>query len=110
MRLPKELGLPRHYVGKLVRCLYGTRDAGSIWEECYTQCLVNLGFQQGKSSPCSFWHPQWRVSVVVHGDDFTALGTDEALERYEQGLAAQFECKAKGRLGSEPKDLKEMRY
>ena len=31
MSLPKELGLPSHLVGKQVRCVYGTRDAGAIW-------------------------------------------------------------------------------
>ena len=75
-------------LGKLTRCLYGTRDAGAIWEECYTSCLIDMGFVQGKASPCSFWHSGWKVSVVVHGDDFTALGTDESLEKYEKGLAA----------------------
>ena len=109
VKLPKELGLPRNIVGKLRRCLYGTRDAGAIWEECYANCLTGIGFIQGKASPCSFYHPKWKVSVVVHGDDFTALGTDASLELYEKGLASSFECKYKGRLGAEDKDLKEMR-
>ena len=32
VRLPPELGLPKGVLGKLKRCLYGTRDAGHIWE------------------------------------------------------------------------------
>ena len=32
VRLPHELGVSKQYVGKLVRCMYGTRDAGAIWE------------------------------------------------------------------------------
>jgi len=47
--------------------------------------------------------------VVVHGDDFTALGTDEALDKYEAGLRKSFECKVRGRLGAEAKDDKEIR-
>ena len=35
VRAPKELGLPPGTVGKLVRCAYGTRDAGALWEEHY---------------------------------------------------------------------------
>ena len=31
MSLPKELGLPGHWVAKQVRCVYGTRDAGALW-------------------------------------------------------------------------------
>ena len=30
MTLPRELGLPGHWVGKQIRCVYGTRDAGAI--------------------------------------------------------------------------------
>ena len=109
IKFPPELGMPKDMVGKLVRCMYGTRDAGSIWEGCYTKCLVDLGFEQGVASPCCFWHPQWQVSVVVHGDDFTALGTPEGLNQYEAGMCQAFECKLKGRLGRGENDLKEMR-
>ena len=109
IRLPPELGLPRETLGKLARCMYGTRDAGAIWEQCFADCLVQLGFQQGAASPCCFHHPAWEVSVVVHGDDFTALGTDESLDKYEKGLEASFECKLRGRLGLDKDDLKEIR-
>ena len=109
IRFPPELGMPKSMVGKLVRCMYGTRDAGAIWENCYTKCLVDLGFEQGVASPCCFWHPEWKVSVVVHGDDFTALGTPQSLDLYEAGMCKAFECKLKGRLGRRDSDLKEMR-
>lgn len=109
VRFPPELGLPKNMVGRLVRCMYGTRDAGSIWETCYTDCLIDLGFVQGVTSPCCFTHPEWGVSVVVHGDDFTALGPPEGLNKYEEGMMKTFECKLKGRLGRAKDDLKEMR-
>ena len=59
-------------------------------------CLVNMGLIQGSGSPCCFEHPQWKVAVVVHGDDFSALGTDAALDKYEKGLSQKFECKFRG--------------
>ena len=46
-----------------------------------------------------FYHPEHNVQVVVHGDDFTALGTDEALDWYTAQLQAVFELKIRGRLG-----------
>ena len=107
VRLPPELGLGRDAVGKLERCMYGTRDAGAIWEWTYTQALLAIGFIQGSSNPCCFRHPQWNLSLVVHGDDFTCLGTDEALSKYEDALGKAFECELRGRLGSEAGDLKE---
>ena len=33
MRLPREMGLPSHMVGLQVRCVYGARNAGAIWED-----------------------------------------------------------------------------
>ena len=42
-------------------------------------------------------------------NDFTALGTDESLDKYEAGLKKSFECKLRGRLGVEAHDAKEIR-
>ena len=52
VRFPPELGMPKNMVGKLIRCCYSTRDAGAIWESCYSQALVSMGFVQGEASPC----------------------------------------------------------
>ena len=51
----------------------------------------------------------WDVSVVVHGDDFTALGNSAGLDKFEKGMTDTFECKLKGRLGTGANDAKEMR-
>ena len=110
VRFTPELGMPKDMVGRLVRCMYGTRDAGAIWENCYTKCLLDLGFVQGVSSPCCFSNESMGVHVVVHGGDFTALGTPSGLDMYEKGMAETFECKFKGRLGHGPEDLKERQF
>ena len=99
MALPKELGLPADCVGKLVRCAYGTRDAGAIWEDTYRGALEQMGFQSGTASPCCFYHPARRLHLVVHGDDFTTLGLKDDLNWMETELARHFELKIKGRLG-----------
>ena len=49
------------------------------------------------------------MALVVHGDDFSALGTDKGLDLYEQGMTRAFECELRGRLGTGPKDLKEVK-
>ena len=51
----------------------------------------------------------WNIACVVHGDDFTALGTADSLDLYEAEMCKAFECKLKGRLGHQPEDLKEIR-
>ena len=101
MRFPKELGLPSNAVGKLVRCAYGTRDAGAIWEDTYRGALEQMGFVSGIASPCCFSHPTRQISLVVHGDDFTSLGLQEDLDWLERDLALHFELKIRGRIGED---------
>ena len=83
MAFSKEKGLAPNLVGKLIRCAYGCRDAGHIWELCNRGALESMGFITGSASPCCFYHPVWDVNVVVQGDDFTAMGVAEDLDRYE---------------------------
>ena len=99
MAFPKEMGLPSNLVAKQVRCVYGTRDAGAIWEDTYRGALEEMGFASGNASPCCFYHQERHLSVVVHGDDFTTLGLDGDLDWFETELARNFELKLRGRLG-----------
>eukprot|EP00969_Alexandrium_andersonii_P129552 5726123-Alexandrium_andersonii.AAC.1 len=58
-----------------------------------------MGFTQGRASTRVFFRKAWKVWVVVHGDDFAALGSDEALGWYRKGTQARVSTKVKGRLG-----------
>ena len=91
MRLPKEMGLPPDTVARQVRCVYGTRDAGKLWEDHYTLVMEGLGFRAGTSDPCVFFNEARNLTCVVHGDDFTTLGLDEDLDRFEKSLQESFE-------------------
>ena len=99
MRLPPEMGLPKHYVARQTRCVYGTRDAGMLWEETYRRALEDVGFITGDANPCIFRHEARNIQVVVHGNDFTALGTDESIDWYTAELQKVFEIKVRGRIG-----------
>ena len=109
IRPPAELGMPKGMVMKLERCMYGCRDSGAIWENVYSEVLKGLGFTQAVASPCCFYHREKGISVVVHGDDFTALATDAGLDFLEEGMQKHFEVKLKGRIGHGDSDCKEMR-
>ena len=45
---------------------------------------------------------------MVHGDDFTALSTDESLNRNAAQMHAAFDVELRGRLGAEAHDAKEI--
>ena len=49
------------------------------------------------------------VSLVVHGDEFTALGLVDGISKFEQAMQEHFEVKLRGRLSEAPEDLKEMK-
>ena len=110
--LPEEFCEPGEFgkvCGRLNYSLYGTRDAASNWEECYSQALISLGFKQGLSSPCVFYHPKRCISTVVHGDDFTSLAVESELLWLRDSLKTIFLIKDRGALGPESHDLKEIR-
>ena len=99
IQFPKEMGLPSNLVGKLVRCAYGTRDAGAIWEDTYRGALEEMGFSSGIASPCCFHHRSRNLHLVVHGDDFTTMGVKADIDWFEKTLANHFELKIRCRLG-----------
>ena len=67
--------------GKLIMSMYGTRDAALNWSTEYTSTLKDDGYVQGKASSCLFRHPKTGVVIMVHGDDFVAVGTRGSLEQ-----------------------------
>lgn len=97
--LPKEMGQGPKALAKLRRCVYGTRDAGMLWEEFYSQALLAMGFRRGIASPCCFHHAERSLSVAIHGDDFTALGARNYPLWYGEVLRKVFDIVLKGRLG-----------
>jgi hypothetical protein len=108
VHLPPEMA-EEGMCAKLKKCMYGTRDAATRWEVTYVQALVRNGFEQGKASPCCFRSTERNLQVVVHGDDFTALGCDTDLDWFEGMIQSEFERKVRGRLGSSSRNDKEMR-
>ena len=53
-----------------------------------------------------FRHQKRDIIVVIHGDDFTALGYDKDLDWYREQISSRMSTKVKGRLGSADNDLK----
>ena len=105
--LPPEESLPG-YCARLVKSMYGTRQAAANWEAFYGEVLKDAGFLQGTSNPCLFLHPERRVRVWVHGDDFVMLGIHDDLIWFEKMISAKIAMKKTGFLGPDPSDDKEV--
>ena len=75
--------------------MYGTRDAAQNWEAEYSGFLISIGFKQGIASPCQFYHSGRDILTVVHGDDFSSLGSDVDLQWMRSQLEAKYRIKTK---------------
>ena len=94
--------------GKLLKSLYGTRDAGANWHKAYTDFLVSRGLKQCTSNPCHFVEPARGLKGLVHGDDFMFTGSRKELKWLEDCFRKQYSCKAEviGRVPDLPKAAK----
>ena len=99
VELPPEAGYGPDIVGRLLKSMYGCRDAGMNWELEVCRVMKKLGFIQGLSSPCMYYRPTRGIRSVVHGDDFTSLGTKEHLKWFHESLQKEWTIAIRGLLG-----------
>ena len=62
------------YEGKLVRALYGTRDAPLAWLTVVKSDMREMGFHECKVTNGVFTHPERDLEVVADVDDFLLSG------------------------------------
>ena len=79
---------------KLLMSMYGTRDAANNWSAEYTATLEKAGYVRGIANPCLFFNHNNGVSVMVHGDDFLAVGDKTATESLRKVLTDTYKVKA----------------
>ena len=104
VKLPEEDDVPG-MCGELLKSMYGTRDVANNWEQEYTEFLKSIGFVQGDAVTCAFKHLEKSINLVVHGDDFTALGHAKDLDWLKKNMREKFEVKAT-RIGPDVDDDK----
>jgi hypothetical protein len=89
---------PRHgegVVGKLVKSMYGTRDAPQIWQETVELKLASIGFTASALHPAIYMHFDKEIRVVVHVDDFLCKGSRKHLKWLHDELAKAYDLKVK---------------
>ena len=106
-------------VGILKMSLYGTRDAAANFQREVWRLMVKLGFTQSKYNSSLYHRPagygggatgatttsrekwerkqrsQGSLSVLIHGDDFVAVGYRQDIYEFKQALAGRFTVKDK---------------
>jgi len=107
VELPSEEEGHGELVGLLLRHMYGTRRAADGWQQEYSTSLIEMGFTQGASCACVFFHKERQLRTTVHGDDFTTVGPKVEQDWFEEELRKKYELTAAPRLGPGKDDAKE---
>jgi len=97
------------YVGRLVKAMYGTRDAPQVWQEEVKNTMSELGFRSLVSTPCVYYNPDTGVRVVAHVDDFLVTGPKAELEKLQRDMSKRYQMKGQ-MLGPEPGEDKEGKF
>ena len=79
--------------GKLRYSMYGTRDAAQNWYKEYSAQLKEMGFTQGKASPCICHHTKRSICTYVHGDDYLSIGLPHQLKWMKSELERRYQVK-----------------
>ena len=74
VELPAEAVAGKSKVGRLLKSMYGCRDAVVTWEFAICKVIAAIGFVQGRASPCIYRRMEKQLRVWVHGDDFVLFG------------------------------------
>ena len=101
---PSEPG--KDQVGKLKKSMYGTRSAAKNWQSEIARVMRLMGYDRARSTPTLYRKSAHDVTVVVHGDDFWAVGPQEALDTLVKEISAHWTVETKATLGPEEDDDK----
>ena len=85
LRLPKGCGDISGKFVRLIKSLYGLKQASRTWHAHLTKCLKRLGFEQYMTDVFVFRliedHERVAITAVVHVDDIFAIGQKERCYR-----------------------------
>ena len=96
-------------VARLVKSLYGTRDAPQLWARHVGKTLRGLGYTETKGAPGVYCYKQKDVEITLHVDDFLVVGEEEHLLELKTALGKVYKLKGKV-LGADEGDSKEGVY
>jgi hypothetical protein len=91
---------PLSHVLHLLKSLYGLKQASRIWYMILCQLLLDLGFTECQTDPCTFYSNERRILIAVYVDDLKMIGKPEDNERCVIELSKRFKLRNKGPVSS----------
>jgi hypothetical protein len=101
MEIPKGVNLEgadgKGYVLKLLKNLYGQKQAGCVWYNHLVNGLLELGFVRSTTDECVFYYNS--SVLLVYVDDSILLGPDgKELKKQKELIASKFDIQEEGDL------------
>jgi Reverse transcriptase (RNA-dependent DNA polymerase) len=92
MDLPKGFSVGdtnKNHVLKLIRNIYGQKQAGRVWNDYLMEGLKSIGFTQSQYDMCLLWRDL--CVLVIYTDDTIVTGPDEAkVKQVIKDIASKF--------------------
>lgn len=76
---------------RLLKAMYGTRDAPQVWQDHICTVLAGRGFQESIGTAGVFQHNEIMLELAVHVDDLLCAGPTCHLEWFAAELLNRFE-------------------
>jgi hypothetical protein len=89
-----------HHVLHLLKSLYGLKQASRIWYMILCQLILDLGFTECQTDPCTFYSNERRILIAVYVDDLKMIGKPEDNERCVIELNKRFKLRNNGPVSS----------
>ena len=70
--LPEDTSI-KTGIARMLKAMYGGKDAAACWDELAEKTLVTLGYKAGVHCPCVYHNANREGACVRHGDDFILL-------------------------------------
>jgi hypothetical protein len=78
LKPPKGVRVNNGYALRVLRSLYGLKQAARDWNLLCRNQLRTIGFKQSLSDPCLFIHSVRNIQILVYVDDLLCATTDKA--------------------------------
>ena len=98
-------------IARLLKAMYGGKDAGACWDQFCDDVMAKLGYTAGTFSPCLYHNDKTDGACFRHGDDFALLASRDEHARFHAEANKLMILKLEGILGPSKQlgDLQEVR-
>ena len=96
--LPEDTYI-RSGIAKMLKAMYGSRDAGRCWDDFSDTAMKALTFKAGDFCPCVYYSEELDAPCWRHGDDFVVLATRTVLATFFESAQEHMILKHMGTLG-----------